>query len=778
MYKNIFIVVLFSSQLAFAGGEKLYISKFENSNEMKKWHVRKVATPAKWSINRNEKYIASGKGSAKLEFKPAGKKARPAILWLKRRSSLKNKDLRAFSTLSMDVYSPEESVCNLRVYFRGKNKRHSSSKSIKVKPGWNKVRVKIPAQFAQNPLAEIHLFQYRSKKPCTFYLDNIALEPNIEIMLKNAMYLSRELKKLPTVANSGLKRQASLLAASLGRLIQDISQPNPTNISSLASSYPPLENKYKLLRRKIEELENHKMIAVFNKKFSGKWGYAWTHGAKKIYREQKFCGGKIGGKAKISLAKNETEALQIVLRAKQKLKNVRFKVSNLKCGNNILNAKNIEIIPVGYIKARPAPFSVVMNYTWTPDPLLTFLNSFTLDANVWQPLYVDIHTPKDTKAGVYVGSLEISADSTKSLIIPLQVKVWDFSIPTRSTLPTAIAYRRDKGYKSYKNIDPKAKELETQKLLLKHKITPDSIYGRGNPMRMLKRWDKSYAGPYCVIHISKQRQLKAGNPYPQKKLKGYMDRLDKYVPSLKKTKFYQDCYIYCFDEISSSQAFAARQILSLIKTKYPNIPIMTTAYDATFGKDPIFGLDPYIDIWVPAVGSYVKNLKNAKAARKRGKKIWWYVCNGPAPPTVNLLLASTTSASRLLLGVLANKYKPDGFLYYQVANWGAPGEQLVSQGPLTAHSGMNGHRATQDGDGMLFYPGKAGTLPTLRVKALRDGLEDYEYYHIIEQKFPNSKLLKIPKKVCVDLENYDTSGDELMNYREKLGEFISKNISL
>ena len=774
MYKNIITALLLcASQLLLAGGEKLYISKFENSKELKKWQVRKISTPAKWSFNTDKKYIASGRGSGKLEFEPAGKKARPAIIWLKRRSVLKNKDFRTFSILSMDVYNPQESACSFRVYFRGKNKRHSSSKNVKVKPGWNKIKVKLPAQFAKNPLSEIHLFQYRSKNPCTFYLDNIALEPKAKIIKKKAEFLGRELKKISGLANSELRQEALLLAESFQRLAQDIS----VNTASLAISYPILEDKYKLLRRKIEEFENKKMIAVFNKKFPGKWGYIWTHGAKKIYREQKFCGGKIGGKAKISLAKNETEALQIVLRAKEKLENVRFKVSDLKCGDNILKAENIEIIPVGYIKARPTPFSVVMNYTWTPDPLLTFLDSFSLDAKVWQPLYVDIHTPADSAPGIYAGNLEISADSVKPLIIPLQVKIWNFTIPSRSTLPTAIAYRSDKGRKSYKDIDPKAKELATQKLLLKHKITPDSIYGGRTPIKVLKRWDKLHAGPYCVIHIAKRRKLKEGEPYPPEKLKRYMARLDKYVPVLKKTKFYKDCYIYCFDEITVSQAFAAKQIMSLVKTKYPDIPIMTTAYDPTFGKDPKFGLDSCIDIWVPKIGTYVKNLENAKIARKHGKKIWWYVCNRPLPPTVNLLLASTTSASRLLLGILANKYKPDGFLYYQVANWGAPGEKLLSQGPLTAHRGINGHRATEDGDGMLFYPGKEGTVPTLRAKALRDGLEDYEYYHIIEQKFPKSELLKIPEKVCVDLENYDTSGDELINYREKLGEFISKTNS-
>jgi hypothetical protein len=94
-----------------------------------------------------------------------------------------------------------------------------------------------------------------------------------------------------------------------------------------------------------------------------------------------------------------------------------------------------------------------------------------------------------------------------------------------------------------------------------------------------------------------------------------------------------------------------------------------------------------------------------------------------------------------------------------------------------------------NGDGMLIYPGKNGPLPSIRLKMIRDGLEDYEYLTLLKkvsdkvsaggvkltssQKEILSKLLNPSEYMPLQFENYDMTGEKLQDYRERVGEFLS-----
>lgn len=462
---------------------------------------------------------------------------------------------------------------------------------------------------------EMHVFQSDNPDPCVLYFDNLALEADPEQVKARAEYIKASLKsmKIPSGVKSTAKkiyRQAELILNKL--------KAGDKNVVALARQIPPLNDRLEALQKDIEKKKSLNIAKKFTAKFKKQLGYGWKHGAQKIYRSEKAFDGKLGGEVKVSLAKNETEGVQLVLRSGKKLTNVQVSIGDLKSKGNVIASSNIKIAPVGYVKASRASFPS-RHYKWTPDPLLTFLKSFTLDANVWQPVYIDVHAPVKTPAGIYRGTIKVTANEADSLTVPIAVKVWNFSIPSRSSLPTAITYGKGKVYASYKNKDPKAKDLAAQKLLLAHKVTPTNIYQRKpTPIADLKRWKSANGGPFNIFYVTKVTGIKKGQPYPAWRAKYYMKWLDKYVPQLKAAGLYNDMYLYSFDEIYENQAFAARNILSMIKKKYPKIPIMTTAYDSTFGKK--FGLEDCVDIWVPLTPVYVENLNEIKAARKKGKK--------------------------------------------------------------------------------------------------------------------------------------------------------------
>jgi hypothetical protein len=101
-----------------------------------------------------------------------------------------------------------------------------------------------------------------------------------------------------------------------------------------------------------------------------------------------------------------------------------------------------------------------------------------------------------------------------------------------------------------------------------------------------------------------------------------------------------------------------------------------------------------------------------------------------------------------------------------------------------------------NGDGMLVYPGKevgyvipAGTygslstapvygpVPSLRLKSIRDGMQDYELVMLAASKNPTAAMSIVTSVGCVDAAKncfhaWNTDPDALMRARVKLAELI------
>ena len=131
----------------------------------------------------------------------------------------------------------------------------------------------------------------------------------------------------------------------------------------------------------------------------------------KVFRDSRELpfAGEIGGTVRVELAANESEGVQLVLRypavaATYPLRDVRVAVSDLDGPDgNRIESGQVEVLPVGYVNTRPPPYDVE-HQGWWPDPLLNFLDGFELDAHVWQPVWLDMHTAPDQAPGLYTGT--------------------------------------------------------------------------------------------------------------------------------------------------------------------------------------------------------------------------------------------------------------------------------------------------------------------------------------------------------------------------------------
>ena len=58
----------------------------------------------------------------------------------------------------------------------------------------------------------------------------------------------------------------------------------------------------------------------------------------------------------------------------------------------------------------------------------------------------------------------------------------------------------------------------------------------------------------------------------------------------------------------------------------------------------------------------------------------------------------------------------------------------------------------QNGNGSFFYPGKDGPVHSLRLKAFRDGMEDYEYFYLLRKKADEARAAGVKAELVAEAD--------------------------
>ncbi len=195
-----------------------------------------------------------------------------------------------------------------------------------------------------------------------------------------------------------------------------------------------------------------------------------------------------------------------------------------------------------------------------------------------------------------------------------------------------------------------------------------------------------------------------------------------------------------------------------------------------------------IDIWDAYDGVELDKLA---ALQKSGKDYWFY--NGNRPRYGSFILEGTAVDMRVN-GWIKFLFGIDTWFIWQSTHWkhnsqGPKGRlyQRVYNEPLTF---INWHMEWGNGDGILFYPGHMPMqpeedrglnriLPSIRLKNIRRGQQDYELLWLATQKAGKEKIDELIRKVVpkamseTDMKapvawsqkgnDYDEIRDELLN---------------
>jgi hypothetical protein len=171
----------------------------------------------------------------------------------------------------------------------------------------------------------------------------------------------------------------------------------------------------------------------------------------------------------------------------------------------------------------------------------------------------------------------------------------------------------------------------------------------------------------------------------------------------------------------------------------------------------------------------------AEQLKRMGKELWIYV-SGPSPPYPTLAIDYPAMAYRVLPW-MCWKYGLRGLLYWSVNYW----TTNPYQDPMNT-------QWQQNGNGSLYYPGPEGPVSSIRLEVLRDGMEDYEYLHLLQQLVTRARsdaaamsetklqelvaqaerLLAIDPKLVESMRTYSKEPDVLLSQRSAVAEMIER----
>ena len=510
----------------------------------------------------------------------------------------------------------------------------------------------------------------------------------------------------------------------------------------------------------------------------------------------------------VRLARNEYESVQLVVAPNgTDLRNVRVRAEGE-------FAANIEVGVMGYVDVKEPPAysesctiptngppgymrtPVPVRTGWWPDPILNFLDGVDVENTDVQSFWVRVHCPAEQPAGTYRGALAVSADGVETVRVPFFVRVNDFALEQTSALPLAISFvpfvndlsgedpaavreireSPDAPVRMWRRHEP-----EWIDFLADYLLPYDDLYHAGHLPNLTRSEQLLREGRLGLVNIGFWHPPRSDSEKDMESWrKEWIPRLVNYRAEAGKRGIPDDrLYTYGCDEVGPERFAAVRAAVREIKKAFPGIPVFTTAYDDKYGVGSL--LDE-VDWFSPAISKYDPD--QAAKSRAAGHKVWWYRCMGAAPT-----IERAAIDERILMGAASAKYRPDGYLYWTIAVWNS--KSCIRSGPFTDWNPVS--FSAYHGDGSWVCVGPDGVpLPTIRLENFRDGLEDYAYAKLLEQKLRENashvtrssslaswvqrakSALAVPPDVLDTVSNYTDDPLAVYRWRDTMADLIEE----
>lgn len=486
---------------------------------------------------------------------------------------------------------------------------------------------------------------------------------------------------------------------------------------------------------------------------------------------------------RLHAAANEFVAFQLVLEAYFPTAGIDVELTPLTGpGGRTIGAPQVQIFKAWYTRVRRPSSGYEMlslGPAWYPDALMPkrparlssgfpfsipdIYNNIPRQAN--HSVWVDIYVPRDAAAGAYRGTANITWQGGQSPV-EVNLEVWPFSLPDELNLPGDI-------YNGSLRRMPPEMELKYYQLARQHRFQPGvyayrpglKVDGRRVTLdwseydaRVSKYLDGSaftsgrgYWGPgagvpirHILLPFDCERGQNRARAWPMATPEGgptpAFEAVWKETARQIREHFEGDpnwrrvrkiAFLDGLDESYNEAAYAKMRYYGRLLDEALGRGWFQFRIDGGYSREAIESMKNEIDLWVCHTVDY--EIEWMRDLRRRGMESWFY---GPMiyEQRRNSGCGSNTFLDLDLLtnraiGWVAWKYR-SGWIEWEF-DWNAHAAWYEAENFKEDHRVYNG-------SGLLIYRGEVmgydQPIPSIRLKAQRRGLQDYEYFHLLAKK--------------------------------------------
>jgi hypothetical protein len=492
------------------------------------------------------------------------------------------------------------------------------------------------------------------------------------------------------------------------------------------------------------------------------------------------------------VARNGHINIQVALRSDKAIPKLRVE---LKAPERAGKALEIEPRWVGHVAvgsnppgtpfdelARPAPGLF-------PDPLMETW-PFELKGATTQPVWLTVYAPADAQTGDYSGEARFFSDRELLKSIGFTVRVAEATVPAEQKLRVTnwFSFSYDPAtpdLRMHYKVEPysdKHWELlgNLGRVMAAHRqnviLTPVMMLAKpsisGGSIRydfsLLDKWVETFqkAGvvgtiegghllgrsggfftpmvvPTYVIEGGQvvSKPLDTDDPRAEQFLDSFLTALYAHL----KEKGWEKQYIqHVSDEPHDREALIYNRYSKIIHKNLPGVPTI----DAVVLDQDISFFADVCDIWVPVLGSFDHQLDKIRAYVEKGGQAWFYTSMMPQGRYLNRFIDLPLVKTELLHW-FNFRYDLTGFLHWGGSSWGPKPFQNVQ-------TVINDNRTLLPaGDNAIVYPNadKLSVLSSIRLEAMREGIEDYELLVALAGRDP-AKAKELAKTAIPNINDY------------------------
>lgn len=433
--------------------------------------------------------------------------------------------------------------------------------------------------------------------------------------------------------------------------------------------------------------------------------------------------GAGAGTARLAAARGETESFQVVVRAGEggeALGDVTVGVTELLGpGGASIKAGDLTLYRAHHVQVRrpspaPAGGGEAAPTGPYPDALIPFLDPatgrepkggrhkgqpFAVEAGSSQPVWVDVAVPRDLPPGTYRGGWWVRSAQGRAGG-QVELTVWRATLPETPGLRSSVNQWNDHS-------------LAADRVLVENKVMPLWVDPAG--ARKLKGKGPLNAAGLGFWSGAEPGNCRTGRPPGAAQM---AQRAAAFPEGLLLYNLTADGVAGCPDEVAGplrewSRSLHAAGVANLV-VGAPD-PRLAQRDGGDEGRPPV-------DIWAVGPGTYHGAADRVRAAIDGGAQAWATTALGGHDGSPAWLLDRPPIGYRILPGYMAQGLGFTGLLYWAADFWSADPWDDVE---YRSEGG-----GTWPGEGLLVYPGGpagvAGVVPSIRLKLVRDGVEDFD----------------------------------------------------